>query len=295
VCVCVCVRVCVCVCKQGYFENQSHAALKVRGFVSTVIAKSLRDGLQSLLCCAGLGVMRPNVLMLGFKENWDVVEVKEAKSNESTIGASMDEYVDMIRDGFKMGMSVMISRNLQKINWDEKISEGDTPEGSIDVYWLVDDGGLTLLVPYILSLHTWWQQHTGDSVKKAPIRLMLTGDLQSNNVIRSLVDQFRVPCEIVELDINTAEVDALEHYKTFSRKAVKKESKLKTEHWLKMGELIKTESTGKAKCIFITCPYPVEGIDNKLYMSWLDKISDTEIPTVLIRGNDDNVLTFYLE
>lgn len=30
------------------------------------------------------------------------------------------------------------------------------PEGQIDVWWLYDDGGLTILIPYILSLRSHW-------------------------------------------------------------------------------------------------------------------------------------------
>lgn len=30
----------------------------------------------------------------------------------------------------------------------------------IDVWWLFDDGGLTLLVPYLLQLHPFWKDST---------------------------------------------------------------------------------------------------------------------------------------
>lgn len=30
------------------------------------------------------------------------------------------------------------------------------PEGTIDVWWLYDDGGLTMLIPYILSMRSNW-------------------------------------------------------------------------------------------------------------------------------------------
>lgn len=30
------------------------------------------------------------------------------------------------------------------------------PKGTIDVWWLYDDGGLTMLVPYIISLRSNW-------------------------------------------------------------------------------------------------------------------------------------------
>lgn len=30
------------------------------------------------------------------------------------------------------------------------------PKGTIDVWWLYDDGGLTMLIPYILSMRSTW-------------------------------------------------------------------------------------------------------------------------------------------
>lgn len=30
------------------------------------------------------------------------------------------------------------------------------PKGTIDVWWLYDDGGLTMLIPYILSIRSDW-------------------------------------------------------------------------------------------------------------------------------------------
>lgn len=30
------------------------------------------------------------------------------------------------------------------------------PKGTIDVWWLYDDGGLTMLIPYIISMRSSW-------------------------------------------------------------------------------------------------------------------------------------------
>jgi len=277
----------------GYFEDTNVPSLKVRGFRSSIIAPDLRSGTQSLLCCSGLGVMRPNTLVLGFKKDWkeSASEGKDSKLQETT-GASLEEYVDMIRDSFQMGVSVMVARNLENIQWSEQVEGED--EGYIDIYWLKDDGGLTLLIPYILSLHQWWKDHT--ATNKVPIRLMLVGDLETFAIIRNLVDKLRIPVEFVECDFNAAEVKAAEHYETYrSKQKVFKESKKKNEHWLKIANLVRENSQGKAKAIFVTLPYPLAGIDPSLYMSWLDELSKGDTPVVLLRGVDENVLTFYLD
>lgn len=45
-----------------------------------------------------------------------------------------------------------VSRELQRFSTRQ-------PKGYIDVWWIHDDGGLTLLLPYILSKHKYWNQN----------------------------------------------------------------------------------------------------------------------------------------
>jgi len=274
----------------GYFVDESVSNLKVRGFLSSVIAPNLRDGQQSLLCCSGLGVMRPNTLMLGFKKDWQEVleqmKTKEEKSADTSerknASNEVSDYISMIRDGFKMGMGVMVSRNLEKIDWD--IAPDAQSKKTIDVYWLVDDGGLTLLIPYILTLHSYWKHHT--------LRLMLIGDPASKGVIANLTTMFRIPCELHEVEI---EASKLEDYKNIKKQSsVAAESKQKDQHWKEVASAIKSESKG-ASLVFVTLPYPVKGIETSRYMTWLDDMTDVNAPVILIRGNNENVLTFYLE
>jgi len=281
----------------GYFEDTSVPNLKVRGFLSSVIAPNMRQGVQSLLCCSGLGVMRPNTLMVEFLDDWDRLLKIHSKIGEEkkAMGApvlesakDVDDWIAVIRDGFKMGMGVMVARNLKKIDWESPKAEN--PTKTIDVYWLVDDGGLTLLIPYIISLHDWWKHRCIPN----PIRLCIVGDAASCGVVTSLVRMFRIPCEINPCTLEGTEVDSLEHYKTYSRpKVVNKESKMKDKHWKNVADLIRKESKD-AGIVFCTLPYPLKGIDNGMYMSWLDALSEDQ-PTILIRGNNENVLTFYLE
>lgn len=42
--------------------------LQVQGFTSNVIAGSVVDGFKCLLCNTGLGFLRPNIVLFGFKE-----------------------------------------------------------------------------------------------------------------------------------------------------------------------------------------------------------------------------------
>lgn len=43
---------------------------RVKGFYNYVSAASLRDGTLALLQTTGLGKLRPNTVLLGFKSDW---------------------------------------------------------------------------------------------------------------------------------------------------------------------------------------------------------------------------------
>uniref|UniRef100_A0A914Z994 Uncharacterized protein n=1 Tax=Panagrolaimus superbus TaxID=310955 RepID=A0A914Z994_9BILA len=75
---------------------------KIKGFYLNVANQSIRSGSQSFLQTAGLGKIRPNVLMIGFK-NW-------TKLHRENIG-EIDDYVGILRDAFESNYGAGILRN----------------------------------------------------------------------------------------------------------------------------------------------------------------------------------------
>ena len=51
------------------------------------------------------------------------------------------------RGGSTVSKEVLASMN---------IFDAKQPKGTIDIWWLYDDGGLTVLLPYILSTRSTW-------------------------------------------------------------------------------------------------------------------------------------------
>lgn len=74
----------------------------VKSFYISVANTSLRQGAQALIQTAGLGKLRPNVLAMGFKEDWVSRGVESLRS--------LDEYFGIIQDAFDAHMGIMILR-----------------------------------------------------------------------------------------------------------------------------------------------------------------------------------------
>ncbi|XP_069505715.1 solute carrier family 12 member 2-like [Ambystoma mexicanum] len=366
---------------------------KKKAFYSPVCADEFRQGVLYLLQAAGLGRMKPNTLVLGYKTKWKSCDLK-----------SLDDYVNIIHDAFDFHYGIVIVRiregldvtqsetHEEAIHPSRKISTKDIKEvdmgphsaatqapdpksksqtlkdtaekdklkkiclskpllckakysspsesvtsaghkiklevtsqfqkkqgkGTIDVWWLFDDGGLTLLIPYLLTTKKQW--------KDCKIRVFTGGKVNtiddSKRTMATLLSKFRIDFSDIVIigDINKkpsqqsmkAFDDLIEpsrlHEEDFDGETVEKMRaaepwkitddelemfKEKTHRQVRLNELLQ-EHSSTANLIVMTMPIARKGaVSNALYMAWLETLSKDLPPVLLIRGNHRSVLTFY--
>ncbi|TTF71930.1 Solute carrier family 12 member 2 [Bagarius yarrelli] len=226
-----------------------------KAFYTPVIAEDLRLGTQYLLQAAGLGRLRPNTLVLGFKNDWTTADMKETEtyvniihdafdfqygvvilrlregldishiqgqddaSGMKDVVVSMDMSKDSDGDSSKLSSkttSVQNSPAVQKdkasptapLNVaDKKLLEASQQfqkkqgKGTVDVWWLFDDGGLTLLIPYLLTNKKKWND--------CKIRVFIGGKINridhDRRAMATLLSKFRIDFSDITVlgDINT--------------------------------------------------------------------------------------------
>ncbi|KAK2511461.1 Slc12a2 [Columba guinea] len=351
---------------------------KMKAFYAPVHAEDLRDGGQYLMQAAGLGRMRPNTLVVGFKKNWRQGDMRDVET-----------YINLFHDAFDVQYGVVVIRlkegldisHLQgqeellssqekspcakdiivKVDYSKK-AETDTciafaPSSSertptlhkdskspssplnladqrlldastqfqkkqgksnIDVWWLFDDGGLTLLIPYLLTTKKKW--------KDCKIRVFIGGKINridhDRRAMATLLSKFRIDfSDIMVLgDINTKpkkeNIAAFEEMiEPFRLHEDDKEQevadkmkedepwritdnelelyKTKTYRQIRLNELLK-EHSSTANIIVMSLPVARKGaVSSALYMAWLEALSKDLPPILLVRGNHQSVLTFY--
>jgi hypothetical protein len=278
------------------------------------LAPEFRSGVSSLLQCTGLGKMKPNTVFIGFKTNWrdglntseeineDVQEggndvIQTDLGNNFEDSKTTKNYVNVIQDAFDQQLGVAIFRS----NFDETDNENrglrilnEKREGNIDIWWLFDDGGLTVLIPYLLSLNRFW--------KKCKVRVFTPKSTQkeseiSANKIRmvNLLKKFRIDVSCVEEFDGLSEKpkeDSINDFKNLAGHVVEGEQKKRSLRHIRLGELLR-EHSKDASLIVMTLPVPNEAVEPTMYMSWLEMMTKDLPPILLIRGNHTNVLTFY--
>ncbi|KAJ7312146.1 hypothetical protein JRQ81_006490 [Phrynocephalus forsythii] len=324
---------------------------KIKAFYTDVLAEDLRTGVQILMQASGLGRMKPNVLIIGYKKNWQT-------SHPQTV----EDYTGILHDAFDLryGVCVMrmkeglsISRLMQAhVNpifdpADDLQRNGEAPTAigtldpdallaeqqastifqmeqgkkTIDIYWLFDDGGLMLLIPYLLSRKKRWG--------KCKVRVFVGGQInrmdEERKAIISLLSKFRLGFHEVHILPDINQKPRPEHVKRFDDlvapfrlndgfkdEAVVNEmrqgcpwkisdeeiakNKAKSLRQVRMNEIL-IDYSRDAALIFITLPIGRKGqCPSSLYMAWLETLSqDLRPPVILTRGNQESVLTFYCQ
>uniref|UniRef100_A0A8C6LVQ6 Solute carrier family 12 member 1 n=1 Tax=Nothobranchius furzeri TaxID=105023 RepID=A0A8C6LVQ6_NOTFU len=314
---------------------------KRKAFYAGVACDNFREGTESLLLASGLGRMRPNTLMIGFKNNWRtagrdavqsyvgvlhdaldfeygtvILRINQgldvshlvAEEEEMLKAAREQEALDnqMMTNGGKAKGLFRKSRNSsQQMN--EKLMEASgqfkkkQPKGTIDVWWLFDDGGLTLLLPYILTTRKKWKDSklrifiAGQShhLKLGPILIGYINWLIFSFSLKNLDDMIKPFClHEGSKDMIQADVMQKEHpWKITDAELSSFEEK--THLQVRLNELLQ-ENSKSANLIVVSMPIArKESVSDFLYMAWLDILTKNLPPTLLIRGNHKSVLTFY--
>uniref|UniRef100_A0A803T2B7 Solute carrier family 12 member 1 n=1 Tax=Anolis carolinensis TaxID=28377 RepID=A0A803T2B7_ANOCA len=287
---------------------------KRKAFYAAVAADSFRDGVKSLLQASGLGRIRPNTLVFGFKKNW-----------RHSTAAQVENYMGIIHvPSIISESSINTISSMHMGEFNQRLLEASTQfkkkqgKGTIDVWWLFDDGGLILLIPYILTLRKKW--------KDCKLRIFTGGKVtrleEEKLKMASLLSKFRIKFADINIigDINMKPSkeswkffeEMIEPYRLHeSCKDLTTAEKLKREApWkitdaeleafkeksyrqVRLNELLQEHSRA-ANLIVLSLPVARKGIvSDYLYMAWLEILSKNLPPVLLVRGNHKNVLTFY--
>ncbi|KAL8218825.1 hypothetical protein R6Q57_022198 [Mikania cordata] len=108
---------------------------RCEGVAEIVVAPTMSDGFRGIVQTMGLGNLKPNIVVLRYPEIW-------RRENLTEIPAT---FVGIINDCIIANKAVVIVKGL-----DEWPNEYQRQYGTIDLYWIVRDGGLMLLLSQLL-------------------------------------------------------------------------------------------------------------------------------------------------
>ncbi|CAM0943437.1 unnamed protein product [Alopecurus aequalis] len=108
---------------------------RCEGVAEIIVAPSMSEAFRSIVQTMGLGNLKPNIVVLRYPEIWRRENLTEIPST----------FVSIINDCIIANKAVVIVKGL-----DEWPNEFQRQYGTIDLYWIVRDGGLMLLLSQLL-------------------------------------------------------------------------------------------------------------------------------------------------
>lgn len=135
---------------------------KVKGFTEVALCSNVSDNVGTFIQCVGMGSLRPNTVMLSWPYKWREA-MSEGKSNSSILGAFKKILTsiifrrvcvsDAVHRATAANMCLLVAKGLHMFP-----DAGDQLAGAIDVWWIIHDGGLLILLPFLLRQHRVWRQ-----------------------------------------------------------------------------------------------------------------------------------------
>ncbi|XP_013928587.1 PREDICTED: solute carrier family 12 member 5-like, partial [Thamnophis sirtalis] len=118
-------------------------AEKVKGFCQVVTSCNVRDGMSHLIQSSGLGGLQHNTVLVGWPRSWRSKEDHQTWRN----------FIELVRETTAGHMALLVAKNVAMF----PANTERFPEGHIDVWWIVHDGGMLMLLPFLLRQHKVWR------------------------------------------------------------------------------------------------------------------------------------------
>ncbi|XP_052882123.1 cation-chloride cotransporter 1-like isoform X2 [Gossypium arboreum] len=159
------------------------------GVAEIVVATNMTEGFRGIVQTMGLGNLKPNIVVVRYPEIWRRENLKEIPTR----------FVGIINDCIVANKAVVIVKGL-----DEWPNEYQRQYGSIDLYWIVRDGGLMLLLSQLLL--------TKESFESCKIQVFCIAEEDSDaECLKADVKKFlydlRLQAEVIVITIKSWDVE----------------------------------------------------------------------------------------
>ncbi|XP_028987423.1 solute carrier family 12 member 7-like isoform X2 [Betta splendens] len=173
------------------------AAERTKGFSHVVVSSNLRDGFSLLIQSAGLGGMKHNTVLMAWPAAW-----KQAQDS-----SSWRNFIETVRETTAAHQALLVAKNIDMFPSNQK----RLSEGTIDVWWIVHDGGLLMLLPFLLRQHKVW--------KKCKMRIFTVAQMDDNSIqmkkdLQMFLYQLRLDAVVEVVEMHDSDISAFTYEKT---------------------------------------------------------------------------------
>ncbi|XP_014884134.1 solute carrier family 12 member 7 isoform X4 [Poecilia latipinna] len=232
------------------------ATERTKGFCHVVVSSNLRDGISHLIQSAGLGGMKHNTVLVGWPGTWKQSEDPQSWRN----------FIEIVRETTTAHQAMLVAKNVDSF----PTCQDRLGEGTIDVWWVVHDGGMLMLLPFLLRQHKVWGM--------CKMRIFTVAQMDDNSIqmkkdLQMFLYHLRLDAEVEVVEMHDNDISAFTYEKTL---VMEQRSQM-----LKQMHLSRTEREREAQLIHdknttahTTMNNKEEAGPDRVHMTWTkDKLS----------------------
>ncbi|XP_034469514.1 solute carrier family 12 member 7-like isoform X1 [Hippoglossus hippoglossus] len=172
-------------------------AERTKGFSHVVVSSNLRDGFSLLIQSAGLGGMKHNAVLMAWPVGWKQARDSSARRN----------FIETVRETTAAHQALLVAKNIDHFPSNQERLK----QGTIDVWWIVHDGGLLMLLPFLLSQHKVW--------RKCKMRIFTVAQMDDNSIqmkkdLQMFLYHLRLDAVVEVVEMHESDISAFTYEKT---------------------------------------------------------------------------------
>ncbi|KAG8143958.1 hypothetical protein E2320_001090 [Naja naja] len=236
---------------------------KVKGFCQVVVANKVRDGISHLIQSCGLGGMKHNTVVLGWPYGW----------RQSEDPRAWKTFIDTVRCTTAAHLALLVPKNVSFYPSNhERYSEGN-----IDVWWIVHDGGMLMLLPFLLKQHKVW--------RKCKMRIFTVAQMDDNSIqmkkdLAVFLYHLRIEAEVEVVEMQNSDISAYTYERTLmmeQRSQMLRQMRLTKTEREREAQLVKDRhSIVRLESLYSDEEDEGEAIPEKIQMTWTKAKHDFE-------------------
>lgn len=162
---------------------------QIEGFCRVSVCEDNVDAAITCMHHTGIGTLQPNSVLLSWPDDW---------SKHTEKGGA---FVKLLRGAVRANKAVMVLKGAQALPMRyDRLTLGET----IDIWWVAHDGGLLLLLPYLLSLHVVWRRC---QLRLFSVIVDPTADTETvRRDIEEYLTQVRIEASVTCIDMSNADL-----------------------------------------------------------------------------------------
>jgi len=111
----------------------------IQGFAEVVVAPSWVEGTNYIIQLTGIGGLSPNTVLLDWPQNW-----------QEHLHKAID-FINILKTALAGEKAVLAVKGLRDVPFEEV-------HGTIDIWWIIHDGGFLILLSWLLVQHKVWRK-----------------------------------------------------------------------------------------------------------------------------------------